>query len=240
MREFLNDSMQDPESRAKTRERHESGEHVTSRALAEGRPDRLGPPALQHLQRAAGNASVGGLLEEERSPVNDVVGSGGTPLDAPVRTKMEERLGHDFSDVRVHTDTAASDSARSVQARAYTVGSDVVFQSGEYQPDTSEGQRTIAHELTHVVQQRSGPVDGSPAPGGIRVSDPSDRFEQAAEQVADRVMSGERVGVAESAAAASVQRQEAPEEEEDLQGPFVQREEAPDGEDEELDGMPGG
>ena len=86
-------------------------------------------------------------------------------------------MGHDFSDVRVHTGDTADASARSVSAHAYTVGSNIVFQRGAYDPGSSAGQTLLAHELTHVVQQRSGPVDGTPAAGGVSVSDPSDRFE---------------------------------------------------------------
>ncbi len=89
-------------------------------------------------------------------------------------------MGHDFSDVRVHTGDAADASARSVSAHAYTVGSNIVFQRGTYDPGSSQGQTLLAHELTHVVQQRSGPVDGTPAAGGVSVSDPSDRFEREA------------------------------------------------------------
>ena len=66
---------------------------------------------------------------------------------------MESRFGHDFSQVRVHTDTRAAESARAVNARAYTVGRNVVFGSGQYAPGSGEGQRLLAHELTHVVQQ---------------------------------------------------------------------------------------
>src|SRR5205807_8652005 len=120
----------------------------------------------------------------------------------------------------VHTDAKASDSAKSVQAHAYTVGNEVVFQSGKYAPESDSGKRMLAHELTHVVQQRSGPVAGTPAPGGIKVSHPADSFEQAAESSADRVMAG--VAPTQAATApASVQREE---EEEELQGMFVQRE----------------
>src|SRR5438309_405335 len=163
-------------------------------ALAAGHHESLHPAGILHLQRAAGNASVAGLLGDnetgERSPVLDVVGSGGgQPLEEGVRGGMEARFGHDFGDVRVHTDTRASESAKAVQAHAYTVGSDIVFQSDRYSPNSSEGQRMLAHELTHVVQQRSGPVDGTPAGGGVRISDPSDRFEREAEATADRVMS---------------------------------------------------
>jgi Domain of unknown function (DUF4157) len=171
----------------------DEGEGSASRALAEGRPSSLDKTGLMHLQRAAGNASVNSFLAEdqERSPVLDVVGSGGgQPLDRDTRTEMETNLGHDFSDVKVHTGGKASESAKSVQAQAYTVGNDIVFGGDNYSPGTSAGKRMLAHELTHVVQQRSGPVDGTPASGGVSISDPSDRFEQAAEQSADRVMAG--------------------------------------------------
>jgi Zn-dependent peptidase ImmA (M78 family) len=101
---------------------------------------------------------------------------------------MERRLGSDFGDVRVHTGAPAHESATSVGASAYTVGSDVVFQNGQYDPESDQGRHTLAHELTHVVQQRSGPVDGSPVAGGVSVSDPDDRFERAASASADRAM----------------------------------------------------
>ena len=129
-------------------------------------------------------------LEEERSPVHDVVGSGGTPLEPGLRADMEGRFGHDFGDVRIHNDAAAHHSAKSVNAQAFTVGSDIVFQSGNYDPGSAAGKHMLAHELTHVVQQRSGPVDGTDAGGGVKVSDPSDRFERQAVANADHVMSG--------------------------------------------------
>lgn len=69
---------------------------------------------------------------------------------------MEPRLGHDFSGVRVHADGQAAASARSLGARAYTVGADIAFGRGEYAPETTEGRRLLAHELTHVVQQSPG------------------------------------------------------------------------------------
>jgi hypothetical protein len=104
---------------------------------------------------------------------------------------MEASFGHDFSDVRIHTGGHASESAKSVQAQAYTVGDEIVFGGDNYSPDTAAGKRTLAHELTHVVQQRSGPVDGTPTSGGVSISDPSDRFEQAAEDTADLILAGE-------------------------------------------------
>lgn len=91
--------------------------------------------------------------------VHAVLSSGeGQPLDTTTRAFMEPRFGHDFSRVHVHTDSRASESARLVNALAYTVGRDVVFGTGQYQPETGEGQRLLAHELTHVVQQRVGQV----------------------------------------------------------------------------------
>ena len=184
------------------------------------------------LQRAVGNSGVGAMLEEERSPVHDVVGSGGgSPLAPDVKGEMESRLGHDFSDVRVHNDSQAHESARSVNAHAYTVGSNVVFQRDRFDPSSSEGKTMLAHELTHVVQQRSGPVDGTSTGGGVKVSDPSDRFEREASANAERAMSAPAPAAQLSASPAAVQREEAPAEEEDVaQGSFVQREEAPEDE----------
>ncbi len=210
------------------------------RAAVEGRTDVLGPAGMLHLQRAAGNGATAGLAEEERSPVLDVVSGGGTSLDEPVRRDMESRMGHDFSDVRVHTDATADHSARSVSAHAYTVGSNIVFQRGAYDPGSPAGRTLLAHELTHVVQQRSGPVDGTPTGNGVRVSDPSDRFEQAAAANAEQVMSQPApvqgsLAPATTPTTAAVQREAAPEEEEEVQAAHdpalpsvtaVQREEA--------------
>lgn len=212
------------------------------RAAAEGRTDVLGAHGLLGLQRVAGNAGVTAMMEEERSPVHDVVSSGGRALDPDVRTDMEGRFGADFGDVRVHDDGAASSSAKAVNAHAYTVGSNIVFQRDVYDPSSHAGRTTLAHELTHVLQQRSGPVDGTSAPGGIKVSDPGDRFEREASVNADRIMSSPAPAPAPPApASAAVQRdaeedsvqgsagppelqREGEEEEEPVQGLFVQRE----------------
>jgi hypothetical protein len=182
--------------------------HQVGLAIEARRPDTLGAPAVLHLQRTAGNASVGALVssDEAESPVKDVVRSHGAPLDTVTRSSMEATLGHEFGDVRVHTDARAAASADSVQAQAYTVGDHIVFGAGTYQPDTAQGQRTLAHELTHVVQQRSGPVDGTPAPGGISLSHPSDRFEQEAERVSASVVPAASAVAPLEVAAPAVQR----------------------------------
>jgi hypothetical protein len=201
------------------------------RAAAEGRSDVVGPAGLLRLQRTVGNASSRGIAS---GGVLDVLSrSGGSPLADPVREDMEARLGADFSDVRVHTGDDAHSSARSVNAHAYTVGSNIVFQRGRFDTDSPAGRTMLAHELTHVVQQRSGPVDGTPAAGGVRVSDPSDRFEREAAANADRVMSqpGQAPPASSPAGAPNpVQRDLDPtlqragdEQDEAVQGSFVQR-----------------
>ena len=91
----------------------------------------------------------------------------GQPLPRSVRRFFEPRFGHDFSQVRVHTDKSSAESARAVNARAYTAGRDIVFRAREYAPETLEGRRLIAHELTHVIQQSSDMPVWAPA-GGAR------------------------------------------------------------------------
>jgi Domain of unknown function (DUF4157) len=227
MQEHLHDHEAEAEQTSGHARRPEHSD--LQRALAGGAPEALSSGGMLDLQRAAGNASATQFVqreEDESHPVREVIGSGGgQPLEPGVRARMEQSLGHDFGDVRVHTDRQAADSAASVQAKAYTAGSNVVFGDGQYAPGTADGDRTLAHELTHVVQQRSGPVDGTPVSGGIKVSDPSDRFEQAADAAAEAATSG-----------APVQRQEAPEEEleeEPVQALALQRQEAPEEELEE-------
>lgn len=100
-------------------------------------------------RRVAGDA--GG--REAPPIVHDVLRSPGHPLDPSTRQFTESRFGHDFSQVRVHTDAKAAASARAVNALAYTVGRDMVFGAGHYAPGTASGQRLLAHELAHTIQQ---------------------------------------------------------------------------------------
>lgn len=191
--------------------------------------------SLLSLQRSVGNAGVIQRLRdgdpeaqeaEAASPVLGVVGKGGgSRLPDPTRQGMEARFGQSFADVRIHTGGAAADSARHVDASAYTVGNEIVFAEGRYDPASAPGQRTLAHELAHVVQQRSGPVDGSDLGGGVRVSHPSDRFERAAEHTASRVAGGEAVGSTASAPRAAVAQREMEETEEkdEVAGAVAQR-----------------
>jgi hypothetical protein len=138
------------------------------------------------LQRAIGNAAVVRLIASGRAEadqdgaamLHQVLREPGTPLGWGVRSEMERHFEADFSDVRVHTGSAARESAASVGARAYTSGNHVVVgRDGADRP-------TLAHELAHVVQQRSGPVMGTDIGDGLRVSHPGDRFERQASAAA--------------------------------------------------------
>lgn len=118
--------------------------------------------------------------------VHEVLRTPGQPLEPATRASMEPHFGHDFGAVRVHTDARAAESARAVDALAYTVGRNVVFGAGQYAPTSSAGQRLLAHELTHVVQQSSlGAVQLQRQPAGTG-SAPT-RAEAIAEHEADRV-----------------------------------------------------
>lgn len=109
-------------------------------------------PAVQRQSAGETSPSLSGVQES----VENVLRSSGNPLDPALKQDMEQRFGHDFSRVRVHADAKAQMSAQAVNANAYTVGNDIVFASGRYLPGLAEGRRLLAHELTHVVQQRRG------------------------------------------------------------------------------------
>jgi hypothetical protein len=115
---------------------------------------------------------------------------------------MEPRFGHDFSQVRVHSGPVAEQSAREVNANAYTVGRNIVFAGGQYAPHTAEGQKLIAHELTHVVQQ--GTQTSLPASVPLPIDTSG---EPAAEQASEKVISGQPTGDMGSGHETSIQRQ---------------------------------
>ncbi|MFB7612128.1 eCIS core domain-containing protein [Streptomyces gardneri] len=174
----------------------------------------MGPAGLLALQRAAGNAAVMRALQlaghpyaqpqaaveqhqhgagcghqeavegpaVQRSAVHQVLLGAGRPLETPLRAEMEARLDADFSDVRVHDGSAARASASEIGARAYTSGNNVVLGEG------GGDKHTLAHELTHVIQQRQGPVSGRDNGSGLSISDPTDRFEREAEANASKAM----------------------------------------------------
>lgn len=176
---------------AKEQEAHHDGDghdHATvAKAIQHGRPDTLGAKGASHLQRMAGNAATSSLVaQREEDPVHNVLnGSGGSGLDNTTKTSMESRFGQDFSSVKVHQGPQAADAAKSVQAQAFTVGDNIVLGEGKSPSD----ERTMAHELTHVVQQRSGDVPGQSIGNGLKLSDPGDWAERQAEATADAVVS---------------------------------------------------
>lgn len=141
----------------------------------------------QPLQAARDGEAAPHVSDDVESHLKSLRG-GGEPLADSTREFFESRMGQDFSGVRVHTDAAAADTARALNARAFTTGQDIVFAPGQFSPQTGEGKSLLAHELTHVVQQAAGPVAGTPAGGGVSLSDPTDPFEQAASRAAEQVM----------------------------------------------------
>jgi len=111
----------------------------------------------------------------------DSTRGGGSSLDPGVANRLGDSLG-DLSDVRVHTDDTADRLNTAVSARAFATGTDVYFAQNEYKPNTSDGDKLIAHELAHVVQQR-----GAPTSGPLTVSNPGDAMENEADAVADKI-----------------------------------------------------
>jgi hypothetical protein len=172
-----------------------AGHHVGNQAIQRmvaGTVQRAAAVAQDDLRTSANGQDIGQRIQ--------AASAGGSALDAGVQRQLESGLGSNLAGVRVHTDGEADRLSRSVDAVAFTTGSHIFFRSGMYNPGSSEGMNLLAHEATHTVQQASGPVDGTPAPGGVSISDPGDRFEQAASAAAQRVVSG---GVAQGAEAAS-------------------------------------
>ncbi|HEX2093052.1 MAG TPA: DUF4157 domain-containing protein, partial [Longimicrobiaceae bacterium] len=156
----------------------------------------LADPLLQ--RQAAGPAPAAAAL------ASAVPADAGRPLDPATRAAMEARFGRDLRDVRIHTGPEADAAARGLNARAFTVGRDIVFAEGEYNPASPAGRRLLAHELVHTVQQRgvAPPAPGRPLP----VSEPGDALEREADHVASQVTGGARAAPVTPAGPA-VQRQ---------------------------------
>lgn len=149
---------------------HAVGNQAVQRIMQAKRPGAEGQDAFEKEAERSAEVVGGGKPFTPRERVAssratpkaqaDVLASISAPgarLDPVVRETMQGRLGHDFSDVRVHTGARATEAARAQNALAYTVGKDIVFGAGQYAPTSHAGQRLLAHELTHVVQQSSQP-----------------------------------------------------------------------------------
>lgn len=135
--------------------------------------DRSRLPSFLHHQLMAAEHGRMKRANADAKPANsappvvrDALRSSGRPLDPATRAFMEPRFGHDFSGVRVHTNAQAAESAQAVNAYAYTIGKDIFFDAGKFSPSTDHGRELLAHELTHVAQQRHGL--GHVAPGAAQ------------------------------------------------------------------------
>nr|WP_256533342.1 DUF4157 domain-containing protein [Halovivax cerinus] len=150
--------------------------------------------------------------------VRDVISSSGQSLDASVQRAVEDQMGDSFGDVRIHAGPNAANACEDINARAFTVANHIAFNSGEYDPESPEGQHLLAHELAHVRQQPGG-ANGVRAAGGASGRngvttrepggalsmmpqegveleiDPDPQLEREAEETAERVMTGEEVGI---------------------------------------------
>jgi hypothetical protein len=135
------------------------------------------------LQQAVGHQTAREMIGKTTA---DASQSAGAPLEHDVRQTMEARFGADLSLVRVHADGAAAQSAEALEANAYTRGREIYFAAGTYAPRTPDGQRLLAHELTHVLQHQ---MSGSSATSG-ELSQPSDASEREADHVAEAVTQG--------------------------------------------------
>ncbi|MGH9115302.1 MAG: eCIS core domain-containing protein [Acidimicrobiales bacterium] len=146
---------------------------------------------LLHLQQTAGNAAVTSMLSPTPGDlVRSVVGSPGRPFDSAAAAFVRSASGHDPSGIRVHEGPDAAAAARSVDAEMFASGSHLVAPRG-LDVTTAEGAFKTVHEVHHIVsQQAHGPVDGTVTADGLKISDPSDRYEQEADDVAARAVAG--------------------------------------------------
>ncbi|HEY6445757.1 MAG TPA: DUF4157 domain-containing protein [Acidobacteriaceae bacterium] len=142
---------------AQCRTEHGDGEHGTAQRKAAA-------PQISSM-----GASTAGSRKTAPPIVQEALNSPGQPLNAATRAFFEPRFAYDLSRIRVHADDTAARSARAVNARAYTVGDQIVFGTEQYSPETADGKRLLAHELTHTIQQASGSEEsGAGRPGIIR------------------------------------------------------------------------
>uniref|UniRef100_UPI0021D57B48 eCIS core domain-containing protein n=1 Tax=Natronobiforma cellulositropha TaxID=1679076 RepID=UPI0021D57B48 len=133
------------------------------------------------------------LAGETATPdvVRRVISQPGRPLEGAVREEMEARMGDSFGDVQLHTGPEAAKAASALEARAFTTGNHVVFNRGEYDPESPEGKYLLAHELAHVRQQTGGAISMLPQEGSSLVIDPDPALEHEADEVAKRALEGE-------------------------------------------------
>ena len=181
-----------------------SADALPLRALELSHPANAAPLAemLTQLQKSHGNTHVQRVVAEmndARSAAESQQREGAQSLDAGVRVEMESAFGENFDDVRVHTDSQAEKAAEELGARAFTRGRDVYFNKGEYNPSTQDGKETLAHELTHVAQNRRREEKTLPASSAA--------IEKEADELGRLVASGHRVQVQETSDTSAIYRQ---------------------------------
>ena len=140
-----------------------------------------------HIQRALRKTAT--TTDEIPTQVLSVLGDGGERLDAELRDALEDRMGTDFSNVNIHTGGKAAKAADAIDARAFTCGNDIVFNAGEYDPESPEGQHLLAHELAHVRQQTGAAISMMPKADADLEIDPDPQLEREADQVAEAALS---------------------------------------------------
>ncbi|WP_396613684.1 DUF4157 domain-containing protein (plasmid) [Haloferax sp. S1W] len=155
--------------------------------------ERRNAKSVQRSRNAHHEASKAGDAQVPDS-VRDVISSPGQHLDTSIQRAMEDRMGDNLGDVRIHTGPTAAKACEDINARAFTVGNHIAFNHGEYDPSSAEGQHVLAHELAHVRQQTGGAVSMLPQEGELEI-DPDERLEREAEETAERVMRGGKLGI---------------------------------------------
>jgi hypothetical protein len=186
--------------------------------------------AITQLQRTHGNQAVQRIVARSAEEEGGADGLAqavdgrrgyGEPLPDRTRSQMESGLQQDLSGVRVHSDSAADQLSRQFNAKAFTTGQDVFFRQGAYDPGSSSGDKLLAHEMTHVVQQGNAPT--KLAGKKMNVSEPGDAGEQEADRVADTIAAPAGVSRQEEEEKVGLAVQRQGEEEEEPIQPAVQR-----------------
>ncbi|MEM8674589.1 MAG: DUF4157 domain-containing protein [Cyanobacteria bacterium P01_G01_bin.67] len=186
----------------KTRPKHKSSFELLQTGLLQRKCSSCGQHSVRsgecpkchkkqsYLQRRPSNQND--TYSEVSSIVNEVLRSPGQSLPLNTKTFMESGFGHDFSHVKVHTDSKAAESAQAVNALAYTVGDNIVFGAGQYTPNTNSGKQLLAHELTHTIQQRYAIKN---LQSKTEISQSGDIAEREAETVSRKIVRGQQVSV---------------------------------------------
>lgn len=184
------------------------GNRYVQRVLAPGtggrQPADTAPALHVFRHEDEGGADPSSIASSVPSQIEQSNGHG---LNGDTKQFMESRFGHDFDNVRVHTDAHAHEAAKDLSAEAFTTGRDIYFSRGAYNPSTQSGQGLLAHELAHVVQQDKGAAGLSTY--GFHVSQPSDPLEQQADAASRAVMRGEMFPPLTSSSVPAIARQAA-------------------------------